>query len=438
VTFGHASKTRFFSANSKTASPGAWASFQKLHLKLGHLVRIEPLCGVPCQADHQRLFAPSVGDGSPAIVRLPSAIVLDEKSLDPSLSRESDLDLYLAHLFLPWRRNRSGLVIAAVDGNAERAARAHYGSEIDLMFIPRRELVNAIEQRFRSVLLERSVYALKRARPEFSAQRTFTAMQLAVLVSIPLAFVIAFCIMPAAANAALAALFIVGYLANAAFRATLVWIGAQKPSQAAGTPEVPRKTDSDLPLYSILVPLYREANVMPSLAAALCRLAYPRDRLDIKLILEADDCDTITATRAFESDPRFEIICVPPGGPRTKPRACNYALPFVRGEFTVIFDAEDRPEPDQLLKAVTAFRGAPAKLACLQARLNFYNASENLLTRGIMAQTPQAFPLIRPHIAGHGIPRQQIRPRNPQESPRKIGGRDRPIQKEAGLGCFPA
>ena len=55
----------------------------------------------------------------------------------------------------------------------------------------------------------------------------------------------------------------------------------------------------------------------------------------------------------------------------------------------MIYDAEDRPEADQLLKAVAAFRASPRSLACLQARLNFYNADHNWLTRGIMAQTPQ-------------------------------------------------
>ena len=86
----------------------------------------------------------------------------------------------------------------------------------------------------------------------------------------------------------------------------------------------------------------------------------------------------------------FEVVVVPRGEPRTKPRACNYALNFAKGSFAVIYDAEDRPERDQLRKAVATFRARPANIACLQARLNFYNAEENSLTRGIMAQTPPA------------------------------------------------
>ncbi len=104
--------------------------------------------------------------------------------------------------------------------------------------------------------------------------------------------------------------------------------------------------------------------------------------MDIKLIVEADDHETaIVADAAAASDESFSVIRVPPGIPRTKPRACNYAMPFVLGEFTVIFDAEDRPEPDQLRKAVITFRAAPDNIACLQARLNFYNANDSWLTK---------------------------------------------------------
>ncbi|HSA67950.1 MAG TPA: glycosyltransferase family 2 protein [Methyloceanibacter sp.] len=67
--------------------------------------------------------------------------------------------------------------------------------------------------------------------------------------------------------------------------------------------------------------------------------------------------------------------------PRTKPKALNYALPLARGEYLVIYDAEDRPERDQLRKAIAVFQEGPPNLACLQAKLNLYNASDNWLTR---------------------------------------------------------
>jgi cellulose synthase/poly-beta-1,6-N-acetylglucosamine synthase-like glycosyltransferase len=137
------------------------------------------------------------------------------------------------------------------------------------------------------------------------------------------------------------------------------------------------------------------------LARSLGGLDYPAAKLDVKLILEEDDVETFEAAKALRLDDRFEILRVPQAKLRTKPRACNYGLRFARGEYAVIYDAEDRPEPDQLKKAIAAFKAAPKEVACIQARLNFYNARDNWLTNGIMAQTPQELNRARPYIHRH-------------------------------------
>ena len=146
-------------------------------------------------------------------------------------------------------------------------------------------------------------------------------------------------------------------------------------------PARPRIPDAELPLYTILVPLYREANMLAPLTAALARLDYPGAKLDIKLILEAVDVETIAVARSLDLPGNVEIVVVPDLHPRTKPKALNYALPLARGEYLVIYDAEDRPERDQLRKAIAAFQEGPPNLACLQAKLDLYNASDNWLTR---------------------------------------------------------
>jgi glycosyltransferase XagB len=143
----------------------------------------------------------------------------------------------------------------------------------------------------------------------------------------------------------------------------------------------PRVPDHELPIYTLLVPLYREAHMLPSLIKSLTRLDYPAAKLDIKLILEAVDHATIAAARALHLPGNIEIIVVPALHPRTKPKALNYALPLARGEYVVIYDAEDRPERGQLRHALNAFRIGPPNLAAVQARLNLYNASDNWLTR---------------------------------------------------------
>ena len=142
-----------------------------------------------------------------------------------------------------------------------------------------------------------------------------------------------------------------------------------------------RIEDAELPVYTLLVPLYREANMLGGLTRALSRLDYPAAKLDVKLILEAVDAETIAAARALDLPGNVEILVVPDLHPRTKPKALNYALPLARGDYLVIYDAEDRPERDQLRKGAAAFRQGPPNLACLQAKLNLYNADDNWLTR---------------------------------------------------------
>jgi cellulose synthase/poly-beta-1,6-N-acetylglucosamine synthase-like glycosyltransferase len=142
-----------------------------------------------------------------------------------------------------------------------------------------------------------------------------------------------------------------------------------------------RVPDAELPIYTILVPLYREAHMLAPLVHGLTRLDWPAAKLDIKLILEAVDRDTIARARALDLPGNVEIVVVPELHPRTKPKALNYALPLARGEYLVIFDAEDRPDRDQLRRAYAAFRRGSPNLACMQAALNIYNARDTWLTR---------------------------------------------------------
>lgn len=138
--------------------------------------------------------------------------------------------------------------------------------------------------------------------------------------------------------------------------------------------------DSNLPVYSVLVALYREKDVAQQLANALLRLDWPTSRLDIKLICETDDRETIEALGALNLPSHFEIVEVPDRAPRTKPKALNYALAGARGDFIVIYDAEDRPHPQQLLEAYRHFSEAPDDVACLQAPLIISNACDSWLS----------------------------------------------------------
>ena len=166
------------------------------------------------------------------------------------------------------------------------------------------------------------------------------------------------------------------------FRTLLCWMSCSDEVALAVSPdEVSALHDTDLPVYSILVPMYKEPKVLPIVAAALKRMDYPRSKLDIKLVLEEHDYETIKAAKALSLDATFEIVRVPKSNPQTKPKACNYALRLARGQYLTIYDAEDQPEPDQLKKAIVAFRKLGPQTACIQAHLNYFNAEENWLTR---------------------------------------------------------
>lgn len=150
------------------------------------------------------------------------------------------------------------------------------------------------------------------------------------------------------------------------------------PTIEVGPDEYVAVPDAALPAYSVLVPLYREPEVVPELLKALGELDYPRDKLDVQLLLEPDD-DSTRAALAAAGLPEWIRVTLSPGGqPRTKPRACNVGLELCRGEYIVIFDAEDRPEPDQLRKVVAAYRGLPESVVCLQARLAHYNSRQGI------------------------------------------------------------
>jgi cellulose synthase/poly-beta-1,6-N-acetylglucosamine synthase-like glycosyltransferase len=156
--------------------------------------------------------------------------------------------------------------------------------------------------------------------------------------------------------------------------------------------------DHSLPVYTILVPLYHEGELVEQLITGISQLNYPVDKLDVKIMLEEDDDETRAALRRLDVPPSFEVLTIPHIGPKGKPRACNAGLSRARGEFLVIYDAEDRPEPDQLRKAVAAFRHGPPDQVCIQAKLNYFNRKHNVLTRWFTAEYSVWFDQLLPGL----------------------------------------
>lgn len=162
--------------------------------------------------------------------------------------------------------------------------------------------------------------------------------------------------------------------------------------------------DADLPVYTIFLPLYQEANIAGKIIRNMDRLDYPKDKLDIKLLLESDDTATLAAVKRSTLPDFYDLIVVPDFQPKTKPRACNFGLQRAKGKYCVIYDAEDCPEPDQLRKAVAVFQKADKLLACIQAKLNYYNAGQNLLTKLFTIEYSTAFDLFLPGVEMFNVP----------------------------------
>lgn len=322
---------------------------------------------------------------------------------DPGVGRFEDLAQYCHRLMMPWHRAPDGATLFACVAPGPEAlaiARSLAGGPVTLAVVTRPELMSALAARFTDALSEDARHSLLSRMPALSAGHRAPVWQRLLPAGLLLAFAAGVALAPAAtlglASGAVAAF----YLANLVLRLVLVF--ASLPTESHAPP--PPLGDDALPSYTVLVPLYGEPEVLPLLADALGRLDYPAALLDVKLILEADDGPTRAAAAALDLDGRFDIVVVPASTPRTKPKACNYALPLSRGECIVIYDAEDRPEADQLRKAAAALAHGPAALACVQARLNFDNAQENWLTRMFALDYALWFDFLLPGLGRLGMP----------------------------------
>ena len=240
-------------------------------------------------------------------------------------------------------------------------------------------------------VVERAAEGLAETAPEISAktgwarwQKTAAALVLALVV---LAFIISARETLIVGLIAINVMFFVGVAFKILTSVVGMWhvhhVEHTGPEASRRGPlqAVPRLPDADLPVYTILVPAYRESNVVTKVIEHIDALDYPVSKLQVLLLMEADDEETIAAAKAARPPEYVRFVVVPPGGPQTKPKACNVGLALADGEYLVIYDAEDRPEPGQLREAVARFAESDDEVVCFQARLNYFNATENILTR---------------------------------------------------------
>jgi glycosyltransferase XagB len=196
--------------------------------------------------------------------------------------------------------------------------------------------------------------------------------------------------------------------------------------------------DDELPVYTVLLPVYDEPAIVSNLITGVLNIDYPKDKLEILLLIEEDDIATQTAL--LDADLQdIRVVIVPESAPRTKPKACNYgmSLPDLRGEFVTIYDAEDIPDPLQLRRSVVAFGRLPSQIGCLQARLGYFNERQNVLTRWFSIEYDQWFGLILPAVEESGcvVPLGGTSNHMRTSTWREIGGWDEfNVTEDADLG----
>ncbi|MEP6697440.1 MAG: glycosyltransferase [Pseudonocardiales bacterium] len=246
---------------------------------------------------------------------------------------------------------------------------------------------------------------LSDSRPEVSARTLWARGQLRFLLGLAVLIVVGLLLSPRWTGVLLMIGCTSVYLAVISHRLILIRTAIARPDMIrisdAEAREFPEKL---LPVYTVLVPAYGEPEVVGQLLANLTAIDYPRDKLDIKLLLEEDDHPTREAVAAAGIPPGFEVVVVPPAEPRTKPKACNYGLQTARGRYVTIYDAEDKPEPLQLRRAVVAFSRADPRTACLQAKLSYHNFDQNLITRWFTAEYDVWFSYLLSGLVGTGTP----------------------------------
>lgn len=308
----------------------------------------------------------------------------DRTPADPALIDEYGLSWCLTHGVLPWRRLSGATVYLCAEPEEFDAVRAQLPSTAGwavLAVSPADEITEAIRGPHAGRLVRDAETALhtrwscRSLRPPRAVTWLMAmALGVAVLVLIPQVLIMAL----VGVTLATLAVTILFKLILA-----VACLSAKPPPRA---PPDPRATRTPLPEMTILVPLLREAEVAAKLLNNLDRLRYPRALLDLVFVVEAGDDVTKNALSQLRLPQGFRMIEVPEGSVQTKPRALNFALPFCRGEIVGIYDAEDRPDPDQLLKVAEGFQHAPPEVACLQGRLDFFNTRFNLIARCFTAE----------------------------------------------------
>ena len=305
---------------------------------------------------------------------------------DHELVRRFEAERLVTEGWFPVRAPEGGPVVVATatPPSTERreALEAVLGAPVELRATTEWDVQGAVLHAFRSEILDDASLGLWRRSAERSARVVVTPVQRTVVIALTIVVLVGLVAFTRPTLIVISTIVGFGFLASVSFKFVVCLVGARlEREDSISDEDVAALKDADLPVYTVLVPVFREANVVADLVDNLGALDYPPDKLQILLLLEESDTETIDAAKAARPPANVTFCIVPAGHPQTKPKACNVGLFLARGEYLVIYDAEDRPDPDQLKKAFIAFQQGDEAMVCVQAALNYWNAEENALTR---------------------------------------------------------
>lgn len=324
---------------------------------------------------------------------------------DENLLSVVNIDDYIRMRAIPWKLYNGKIVIAITEYSEAtiRWIEERFGDNYEIVITSPLDIRITIARVFGSYLEEDSKLHLWQQNPESSAMVTATPITKKLLCLLMFVTVCLIAIFPMQGSMLFIAFCSISYFISMLVKMVIFIEGCRENEQTDWDELLDELDNASLPVYTILVPMYKEAESLTNLLSAMQNMDYPPEKLDIKLVLEADDYETYYAAQDLKPKHNFEIIRVPYSKLRTKPKACNYALRFARGEYVTVFDADDIPDRLQLKKAIATFRSRPDNVVCLQARLNYYNADYNWLTRSFSLEYSALFSVML-----HGLSRLDI------------------------------
>lgn len=296
---------------------------------------------------------------------------------------------------------------AEIPGPSLGLAFARYfpGCQISYNVTTHWDIDQYIRRSYRQIILDHSIYGLYKKNRISSAYTVLTLRQFIFFVAIFFMLFLSLLLFTVKTLIFINIVITIIYLINVLFKFWIGMVGSSSERDIyVSDQEVAELKDEELPFYTILVPVYRESNIVHQVMEHVVAVDYPSGKLEILILIEEDDDETWLAAKQAEPPDFVHLIRIPHALPKTKPKACNVGLSFARGDYLVIYDAEDIPDVDQLKKALVAFKKGGPKLVCIQAALNYFNHSENWLTRMFTLEYSYWFDYVLPGLKKLNLP----------------------------------